>query len=352
MGKQNTNSVLTIAQIAVWAAVFLLPAAVNVFVSGNMNHAWDVMRGSFFTMWPCLLIYLLNYLILAPQFLFRDGRKKWFWIFNLLLLIVLNRHFLHPTPIPPEVADHIPIPVAEMWGFYVVGALSSALFHSVFIVVAVGIRYIVRSHKMEVQLQEEKRKTAEAELTWLKHQLNPHFLFNTLNNISSLTQIDPDKAQESIGELSDTLRYALYDTDTDKVPLAGEVTFMINYIHLMQLRCNELTEVKTSFDVPADEIRIAPLLFISPIENAFKHGVNARMASFVHVGLFAEGKDLVFECKNTVFEHNGEDHIGSGIGVENLKRRLELIYPEAYTYEQQEKDGIYSVRIVIKNLIG
>ncbi len=352
MGKQNKNSVLTVAQIAVWAAVFLLPAAVNVFVSGNTNHAWGVMRGSFFMMWPCLVVYLINYWGLVPHFLFHDGRKKWFWIINVLLLVVLNRHFLHPAPIPQEVAEHIPIKLSEIWAFHIVNALSSALFHCVFIVAAVGIRYIVRMHKMEVQLEEEKRKTAEAELTWLKHQLNPHFLFNTLNNISSLTQIDPDKAQESIGELSDTLRYALYDTDTDKVPLSGEVTFMNNYIHLMQLRCNELTEVRTSWELPAEEVRIAPLLFISPIENAFKHGVNARMASFVHIGLHPDGKDLVFECENSCFEKSGEDHIGSGIGVENLKRRLELIYPDAYSYEQKEKDGAYSVRIVLKNLIG
>ena len=352
MGKQNKNSVLTVAQIAVWAAVFVLPAAVNIFVSGNSSHAWGIMRSSFFTMWPCLVIYLINYWGLVPHFLFRDGRKKWFWILNVVLLIVLNRHFLHPARIPQEVVDNLPVKLSEIWAFHLVGALSSALFQSVFIIAAVGIRYIVRMHKMEVQLEEEKRKTAEAELTWLKHQLNPHFLFNTLNNISSLTQIDPDKAQESIGELSDTLRYALYDTDTDKVPLAGEVTFMDNYIHLMQLRCNELTEVTTSWELPSEEVRIAPLLFISPIENAFKHGVNARMASFVHIRLHAEGRDLAFECENSLFEKAGEDHIGSGIGVENLKRRLELIYPGAYSYEQKEKDGTYSVRIVLKNIVG
>ena len=192
----------------------------------------------------------------------------------------------------------------------------------------------------------------EAELTWLKHQLNPHFLFNTLNNISSLTQIDPDKAQESIGQLSDTLRYALYDTDTDKVPLSGEVTFMDNYIRLMQLRCNDNTEVSTSWELPEKDVKIAPLLFISPIENAFKHVVNSRMPSFVRIRLQQEGNDLVFLCENSLFEKTGEDHIGSGIGEENLKRRLELIYPGAYSYNQEGKDGVYSVRIALKNLLG
>ena len=351
MGKKSNNSFLTVAQILVWAAVFLLPAAVNIFISGNTEHALTVLRGSFFMMWPCLVIYLVNYLFLVPFCLFRDGRRKWFWLGNLLLLVVLNRNFLHPAPMP-EWTENLPIQKSEMWAFYIGGILSWSLFQAVFIVLAVGIRNIVRSHKMELQLQEEKRKTSEAELTWLRNQLNPHFLFNTLNNISSLTQIDPDKAQESIGQLSDALRYALYDTDTDKVPLSGEVAFMDNYIRLMQLRCNELTEVRADWELPAVEVRIAPLLFISPIENAFKHGVNARMASFVHVQLRPEGRDLVFRCENSVFEKAGEDHIGSGIGVENLRRRLELIYPDAYTYEQTQADGVYSVRIVLKNLIG
>ena len=288
--------------------------------------------------------------MLVPQFLFRK-KVIWFIILNIVLLALLNiPSFLPRGEIPEPWREHIQR--RDILAFRIPTLISAAFFQLVFIFLAIGARSIIRSNDIQFQLQEEKRKTAEAELTWLKHQLNPHFLFNTLNNISSLTQIDPDKAQESIGELSDTLRYALYDTDTDKVPLSGEVGFMDNYIHLMQLRCNELTEVKTTWVLPAGDVKIAPLLFISPIENAFKHGVNARMASFVHIGLQPEGQDLVFHCENSVFEKSGEDHIGSGIGVENLKRRLELIYPNAYSYEQSEKDGVYSVRIALKNLLG
>ena len=127
---------------------------------------------------------------------------------------------------------------------------------------------------------------------------------------------------------------------------------MDNYIQLMQLRCNDRTEVQTDWELPQGEVKIAPLLFISLIENAFKHGINARMDSFVHVRLRPVAKDLVFECENSVFEKSGEDHIGSGIGIENLKRRLELIYPDAYTYEQDERDVVYSVRLTLKDLLS
>ena len=350
MGKKLNNTYLTVAQIVVWAVVLLLPAGVNLFVSNNPEHALSVLQNSFMMTWPGLVLYLVNYLVLVPFCLFKDGRKKWFWIVNLILLVVLNRHFLNPRPIPQEAIDNMPFKVSEMWAFYVVGALSSALFQAIFILLAVGIRYIIRSHKMELQLQEEKRKTAEAELTWLKNQLNPHFLFNTLNNISSLTQIDPDKAQESIGQLSDLLRYALYDSESEKVQLASEIEFMDNYIDLMALRCNELTTVEKHLEAPSRPVEVAPLLFISLIENAFKHGVNARHESFVRVSMNMEGDDLVFVCDNSLFEKQGTDQIGSGIGLENMKRRLELLYPGRYTYEQDTADGTYHVKVTLKAL--
>jgi LytS/YehU family sensor histidine kinase len=131
------------------------------------------------------------------------------------------------------------------------------------------------------------------------------------------------------------------------VPLASEVEFMNNYIDLMALRCNELTTVKKDLEVPAGSVELAPLLFISLVENAFKHGVNARYPSFVDVSMHMEGERLVFKCSNSVFEKQGSDHIGSGIGLENMKRRLELLYPGKYTYSQSVTDNKYFVEVVL-----
>ena len=350
MNRQHNRLILNIAQILIWGCAMLLPAGVTWLISGDSTRSAMTFWSSFHMLMPICLVYLINYFLLVPKLLFRK-QIVWFVVLNLVLLTLLNLpSFVPRGEIPEPLREHIQR--RDILAFRIPTLISAGFFQLVFIFLAIGARSIIRSNDIQFQLQEEKRKTAEAELTWLKHQLNPHFLFNTLNNISSLTQIDPDRAQESIGQLSDTLRYALYDTDVDKVPLSGEVAFMDNYIHLMQLRCNELTEVTTDWQLPAADVKIAPLLFISPIENAFKHGVNARMKSFVHIGLHPEGKDLVFTCENSLFEKTGEDHIGSGIGVENLKRRLELIYPDAYSYEHDEKDGAYSVRIVLKNLLA
>ena len=350
MNRQHNRLILNIAQILIWGCAMLLPAGVTWLISGDSTRSAMTFWSSFHMLMPICLVYLINYFLLVPKLLFRK-QIVWFVVLNLVLLTLLNLpSFVPRGEIPEPLREHIQR--RDILAFRIPTLISAGFFQLVFIFLAIGARSIIRSNDIQFQLQEEKRKTAEAELTWLKHQLNPHFLFNTLNNISSLTQIDPDKAQESIGQLSDTLRYALYDTDVEKVPLSGEVSFMDNYVHLMQLRCNELTEVTTDWQLPAADVKIAPLLFISPIENAFKHGVNARMKSFVHIGLHPEGKDLVFTCENSLFEKTGEDHIGSGIGMENLKRRLELIYPDAYSYEHDEKDGAYSVRIVLKNLLA
>ncbi len=350
MNRQHNRLILNIAQILIWGCAMLLPAGVTWLISGDSTRSAMTFWSSFHMLMPICLVYLINYFLLVPKLLFRK-QIVWFVVLNLVLLTLLNLpSFVPRGEIPEPWREHIQR--RDILAFRIPTLISAGFFQLVFIFLAIGARSIIRSNDIQYQLQEERRKTAEAELTWLKHQLNPHFLFNTLNNISSLTQIDPDRAQESIGQLSDTLRYALYDTDVDKVPLSGEVAFMDNYIHLMQLRCNELTEVTTDWQLPAADVKIAPLLFISPIENAFKHGVNARMKSFVHIGLRPEGRDLVFTCENSLFEKTGEDHIGSGIGMENLKRRLELIYPDAYSYEHDEKDGAYHVRIVLKNLLA
>ena len=350
MNRKNNRLILNIAQVLIWAGAMLLPAAATWLISGDSNRFAMNFWPTFYMLLPISLVYLVNYFVLVPKLLFRK-QVVWFIVLNILLVALLNAPNFYPRgEIPEPIREHLQR--RDILAFRIPTIITAGFFQLVFIFLAIGVRSIIRSNDIQYQLQEEKRKASEAELTWLKHQLNPHFLFNTLNNISSLTQIDPDKAQESIGELSDTLRYALYDTDTDKVPLAGEVAFMNNYIHLMQLRCNELTEVTTDWDLPAGDVKIAPLLFISPIENTFKHGVNARMKSFVHVVLRPDGRDLEFRCENSLFEKTGEDHIGSGIGMENLKRRLELIYPDAYSYEHDEKDGAYRVRIVLKNLLA
>ena len=349
---KRRNLILNTTQIIVWVGVFLVPALVTWTTTGHMQQAMFVFRHGARMILPLFVLYGLNYYFLVPKFLYgKKGMAKWFFICNILLLVGYNLYFFlsrGPMDVPEEVVHQIG--KRNIWAFFLGRIIASVFSQILMILLAVGLRHVMRTNEREMQFEEERRKTAEAELTWLKHQLNPHFLFNTLNNISSLTQIDPDTAQESIGQLSDLLRYALYDSEAEKVPLASEIEFMDNYIDLMALRCNEMTKVEKSLEAPSHPVEVAPLLFISLVENAFKHGVNARYPSFVKVAMRMDGDDLVFTCDNSLFEKQGTDRIGSGIGLENMKRRLELLYPGRYTYEQNATGDTYHVKVTLKAL--
>jgi len=207
--------------------------------------------------------------------------------------------------------------------------------------------YINRSRHLRY-IREQKQRTTEAELAWLRNQLNPHFLFNTLNNISSLTQIAPQRAQNAIGDLSEILRYALYETEVEEVLLADEVKFIQNYIKLMALRCNPNVEIKTLFDIRNSQRRIAPLLFLTPIENAFRCGISTERPSFIHISLTdSEGK-IVFLCDNSNYLKKQNDQDGVGVELENMHHRLELVYQNRYRIEQKTDKEWNHLKIVIE----
>lgn len=338
---------LFVAQVAVWMIILTaLPLATYLSTQDatSAKTSFQVTWGLFHA--P-LVVYFANFYILGPYLFFR--RRIWlFTLANLLLITGVNYQFFavwwwrNDNP-------HIPAMTREMWIGFFSGFLMFEVLNCVLAAIAIGIRHFIRTRQIRQQLKDEKAKNTEAELAWLKSQINPHFLFNTLNNISSLTQIDPDAAQDAIAQLSDLLRYAMYETNKKMVPIQGEVEFMKNYISLMKLRCNEKTEVSSEFIVHDSKLNIAPLLFISLVENAFKHGVSSSRPSKIDIRLEQEGGRLVFTCDNTNFPKDDTDRSGSGIGLENTRRRLDLMYTSRYQWEQSLEDDIYHVRITLKN---
>ena len=338
---------LFVAQLAVWAVIlFAMPLATYISTQDAQST-----RTSFFVVWGLfqspVLIYFANFYLLGPHLFFK--RRYWlFAICNLVLILGLNYQFFYVyyqrnnIPNMPEMSSN-------MWIGYFSGFLMFVVLNCVMAAIAIGIRHFIRIRQIKQQLKDEKAKNTEAELAWLKNQINPHFLFNTLNNISSLTQIDPNAAQDAIAQLSDLLRYAMYETNKKTVPIGGEIDFMRNYISLMKLRCNEQTEVEVDFDVDNQQsTEIAPLLFISLIENAFKHGVSSSRPSSIHISLKDEDRQFVFCCDNTNYPKDDADRSGSGIGLENTRRRLELMYNGRYTWEQTLADNVYHVKITLK----
>ena len=332
------------SQAAVWILMLLLLPLATFLSTRN----WESTSTSLSLVWQLLraplVVYFANFYLFGPYLFFR--RRYWLFVLcNLLLILGANYGFVYGYF---AIKHNVPSMPAKAWMGFFSGAFMFFLLNVVTVAVAIGIRHFIRVRQLKQQLKDEKAKNTEAELAWLKNQINPHFLFNTLNNISSLTQIDADAAQDAIAQLSDLLRYAMYETNKNTVPLGGEVEFMRKYIELMKLRCNEQTSVNYQLSIDSEQVEVAPLLFVSLIENAFKHGVSSGRPSAISIKLEQHQGQLTFICNNTNYPKNDKDRSGSGIGIENTRRRLELMYADRYEWEQTLEDNIYHVMIKLK----
>jgi LytS/YehU family sensor histidine kinase len=215
-------------------------------------------------------------------------------------------------------------------------------------ILSVTIKMTAQWYTTEVKRQEEEKKRTEAELTNLRQQLNPHFLFNTLNNIYALIGISPDKAQEAMLEFSKLLRYVLYDNTENYVSLERELNFVENYVELMRLRLSPNVDLKMNIQVTVTGKQIAPLLFISLIENAFKHGISPEKPSYVHIDIRnVENEKLHCVINNSYFPKDETDRSGSGIGLENLHRRLEILYPEKYILRTEKVGDAFIADLLV-----
>lgn len=219
-------------------------------------------------------------------------------------------------------------------------------YYSLLIGLIIGcvIHWIIRNIKSIIRLKNEKAKT---ELMHLKSQVNPHFFFNMLNNLYGLAGKDSKKAQELILKLSDMMRYSIYDGEKDTVLLSEEVTYLENYIELHKMRYHKVIDIQFDNDIEDNDYEIMPLLFIILLENAFKHGVeNLRENAYVHVNLIAKKNKVNFEIENN-FDVS-EENQDTGIGLKNLKRRLELVYPKNHNLTFAKTDTIYNAKLNIK----
>ena len=335
--------------ILAWTIVFLFPLLfIERVESMRRIHDFSLMK---FYIQPIsiAIVFYINYLWLIDRVLFRKKPVQ-FILYNLLLIVVANvviylvHHMLLPNefiPRHPGPGPRPPRPVFVQWQ----DSITLALMVGLSVAIKMTQKWIV-TEKERQQLEQER---TEAELKNLKNQLNPHFLFNTLNNIYSLIAISPDRAQSAVLELSKMLRYVLYENAQAYVPMEKELEFNHNYIELMRLRLAR--HVKVEVDMPRGLCRgyqIAPLLFITLIENAFKHGTSATEPSFVTI-VMREPSPGVIECRieNSCFPKNENDKSGSGIGLKNLSRQLELLYPGKYTLHAESDTRVYRSSLTI-----
>ncbi len=208
-----------------------------------------------------------------------------------------------------------------------------------------GVKFYFKSSYDAKQLMALEKENLEQQLEYLKYQINPHFFMNTLNNIHALVDIDPEKAKGTILELSKMMRFILYEGDKKGVPLNREFEFIRNYVTLMRLRYTDKVDVQINLPTEAPDYELPPLMLITFIENAFKHGISYQHDSFVHVMAVIKDSTLCFECSNSKAEKSNEDK--GGVGLANVKQRLNLIYGENYTLNIQDNPDTYIVKLEI-----
>ena len=214
---------------------------------------------------------------------------------------------------------------------------------SIIVLISIAIKTTKNWYVEKAKKQQVEKERSEAELKNLKDKLNPHFLFNTLSNIYVLAGTDSDKAQYAIHSLSQLLRYVLYDNDSELASIQDEMDFTRSYIELMSLRVDsETTSVRSSLpkEVPPQG-QIAPLMFVTLIENAFKHGVSGSEKSFIDINIHIDDGRVCCTIANSLFPKSEDDKSGSGIGLDNLYRRPELLYGGEYDMRVTQDAGQY-----------
>ena len=297
-----------------------------------------------------MLVFYLNYLWVVPRYLLKKKDWKMFLLINvaaiLLGLFVMDVWYWIATQLLPEINNAPKRPNARLPRYF-----WAVLTLILIIALAIAVRMTQRWQHLEEARKEAEAARAEAELSNLRNQLNPHFLLNTLNNIYALIAFDQEKAQMAVGELSKLLRHALYENQQDFVPLYKEADFMRYYIELMKIRVTDNVKIDSHINVqPNDATPVAPLLFISLIENAFKHGISPQGKGEIKIELNQVDGDITCEIHNTCYPKRENDKSGSGIGLEQVSRRLELMYPDRYTWEKGMTDDgkSYFSKITIK----
>lgn len=330
--KQTTDihrhSLEALIHIICWGLFFAFPLFFVQRTNGTID--WDAFFHHSLFPASTFIIFYLNYFVLIPHILFHEHTKRFLFI-NLIVIVCMtfSLRYLNNLFSPPPASLNRPLP--PQFIFYL-RDMSGLIFSAG---LSVAIRMSIRWNQDKAAQREALKSLTEAELKNLRNQLNPHFLLNTLNNIYALIAFDTDKAQQAVQELSKLLRYVLYDNQQMFVPLAKEIDFIKNYIELMRIRVSPQVTIETSFDIkPNSQTPIAPLLFISLIENAFKHGISPTEPSFIRIAIGETEDQIHCTIRNSNYPKTRTDKSGSGIGLEQVSKRLELIYPGNYQWER------------------
>lgn len=351
-----------------WIALYLSPLmSIYMRMSGNphIDFSWyEILNAwKFNTVW--IVMFAIHNFLLAPLLIIK--RRTWLYTALAVALLVATMFTLsvirpsdsrmRHAPQRYECCEHDcmnaemmaskqqPPPMRGGGPLVMFGPGEVVIFFGGLLLMGMnlGVKLYFRSQEDADILSQIEKHALERQLQYLKYQVNPHFFMNTLNNIHALVDIDPERAKASIVELSKLMRYVLYEGNNRLTPLSREVQFLRNYVQLMSMRYTG--NVSISLDVPEvlPDSMLPPLLLVIFVENAFKHGISYRTKSFVEISLQPHGDRLLFSCRNSRPEIKHDENMKGGVGLSNVRRRLDLLFPGNYTLDIKEQEDTYTV---------
>lgn len=356
---------LKYAEITLLILVWVVLLAAPLMFRNDDYFEWRDIFKPLETIVPLFIIFLINRFLLVPFLLFKN--KSLYYLASvagLILVFTVGSFFITkeannrrpPPDIKMQVRKPLPdqrrsenqfLPPDEQNRRRPIPPYGNLLVFS-FLMIGfdTGLRVSFRLSKTEKEKATLEMENIGTQLAFLRNQVSPHFFMNTLNNIHSLIDIDQGEAKESIIRLSKLMRHLLYDSEIDKIPIQKEIDFITNYVDLMKLRYSEKVKINLLLPSVLPDKSIPPLLFTSYIENAFKHGVSYQTDSFIVIAVLCKPDKLIFEVKNSKAPRDVEDE-SRGIGIENSRKRLDLIYGKDYSLDIKDLAESYEVKLSI-----
>lgn len=370
-----------VTYIAMWLLLFSTPMLILI-IHASSNSNLDIDWWTIMHIEEILAMYFVAFLVhnflLAPMILYKQ--QTWRYVCSILILVVAfialqswirpimheqQRHrpraempmmqryykadnFRDDRP-RPQFDDRPRPQFKEPRPFIGPAELTNTLALIFLMGMNLGVKLYYKADKDRNRMQQLEKENLKQRLNYLRYQISPHFFMNTLNNIHALVDIDPEKAKKSIVELSKLMRHILYDGDTNISPLSDEVQFLQNYIALMKMRFTGMVKVNTDFPAMTSQKGIAPLILAIFAENAFKHGVSYKSPSNIDMTLRCHNNEFIlFTCKNSKRKDGAkEKDLDGGIGLRNVKNRLELIYGDRYHIDIKDTEDNYKVRLLL-----
>ncbi len=324
-----------IIHILIWAVILLLPF---IFSSENQHSrdsddiAFRNLNAATIVFWMGL--FYLNAAVLIPSLIYRKKYLLYIVALIFLFCIVMALHgSLFPLLVPGHDFNFFRSSVHNLVPFIFT------------ITVSTTYKILLDKIKADAFANERQRENLKSELSFLRSQISPHFLFNVLNNIVAMVRIKSEELEPTVIKLSSLLQYMLYETDEEKVLIKNEVEYLQSYIDLQQMRYSTKLNLQVHFDVKDEWEAIEPMLLVPFIENAFKHGNGLQKNPEIHISLKVENNQLEFQVKNKFVPSDKSKDKISGIGLANVKRRLDLLYENRYTLRIDQPDDWFIVSL-------